>query len=161
MKKRSTLTIIGLALLTSLILVKPVFAASWILLARLPGLSSVEIGPGSNPLGVYIKAWYGFIIGSIGIITTLMIMWGGFKWLYSRGDSGEIGKAKEIIFSAIMGLMIAFLSYTILYIVNPDLLTIKMPNIGPINQVGTVGPSTAGGVGGGLVTQHQQPILTQ
>ena len=99
MKKRSTLTIIGLALLTSLILVKPVFAASWILLARLPGLSSVEIGPGSNPLGVYIKAWYGFIIGSIGIITTLMIMWGGFKWLYSRGDSGEIGKAKEIIFS--------------------------------------------------------------
>ncbi|HPW39651.1 MAG TPA: pilin [bacterium] len=84
----------------------------------------------SNILADYIVMWYNFIIGAIGILATVMIMYGGLKWLTSRGNSAAIGDAKEKIFSALIGLVLVFLSYTILYLVNPNLTVIKTPNIG-------------------------------
>ncbi len=101
-------------------------------------------------LGKYVSAWYGFIIGTVGILATIMIMYGGFKWMTSRGGSG-INDAKDIIWSALIGLTLAFLSYTILYLINPDLLTIGLPEMGgikyDINYVGDVAiPSNALGM---------------
>lgn len=107
--------------------------------------STVKIGPGSNPLGDYIKTWYGFIIGTIGILATVMIMWAGFKWLTSRGNSKTISDAKDIIWSSITGLLIAFLSYTILNLMNPNLTKIGLP---ALESSLTAGSST-GFVGGG------------
>ena len=80
-----------------------------------------------EPLYWYLSVWYGFIIGSVGILATVMIMWGGFKWLTSRGNATTISAAKETIWSAIIGLVLAFLSYTILYLINPALIVIKTP----------------------------------
>ena len=45
----------------------------------------------------YIKLWYNFVIGVVGIIATVIIMWGGFKWLTSRGNSAAITDAKDRI----------------------------------------------------------------
>lgn len=84
-----------------------------------------EIEITNNLLSEYIKTWYNFIIGAIGILATVMIMYGGLKWLTSRGNSAVIGDAKEKIFSALIGLILVFLSYTILYLVNPNLVEIK------------------------------------
>ncbi|MFA4872242.1 MAG: pilin [Patescibacteria group bacterium] len=81
----------------------------------------------NEPLATYLAIWYGFIIGSVGILATVMIMWGGFKWLTSRGNATNISNAKENIWSAIIGLVLAFLSYTILYLINPALTVIKTP----------------------------------
>jgi len=81
----------------------------------------------NNILGKYIQAWYGFLIGTVGIIATVMIMWGGFKFLTSRGDRTMVSNAQSIIISAITGLVLAFGSYTILYLINPNLLTIRVP----------------------------------
>jgi|GEM_PF-2339156 hypothetical protein len=90
-----------------------------------------------NVFSDYITVWYGFAVGSIGIFATVMIMWGGFKWLTSRGNSGNIGEAKEIMWSAIIGLCLAFFSYTILNILNPDLVTINSPGLKGIDTSGT------------------------
>jgi len=81
----------------------------------------------NNILGKYIQAWYGFLIGTVGIIATVMIMWGGLKFLASRGDRTMVGNAQSIIISALTGLVLAFGSYTILYLINPNLLTIRVP----------------------------------
>jgi hypothetical protein len=81
----------------------------------------------NNILGDYIKAWYGFLIGTVGIIAAVMIMYGGIKFLASRGDNTQISNARETIISAITGLVLAFGSYTILSIVSPNLLTIHVP----------------------------------
>jgi len=67
-----------------------------------------------------------------GIIATIIIMWGGFKWLFSRGDTKQISDAKDTIFSAIAGLILAFGSYLIISLVNPNLTKIKMPEISDI-----------------------------
>ncbi|HNZ73158.1 MAG TPA: hypothetical protein PKG73_00945, partial [bacterium] len=83
-------------------------------------------------LSEYIKTWYNFIIGAIGILATVMIMYGGLKWLTSRGNSAVISNAKEKIFSALIGLVLVFLSYTILYLVNPNLVNIKPLDISTI-----------------------------
>ena len=80
----------------------------------------------TQTLGKYIQIWYGLIIGTVGILASIMIMYGGFKWLTSRGGQA-VSEAKDIIFSALIGLTLAFLSYTILYLVNPNLLKIGLP----------------------------------
>jgi len=79
--------------------------------------------------GTYFQLWYSFAIGAVGVLATVMIMWGGFKWLTSRGNSGVISESKQIIWSAIIGVVLAFLSYTILYLINPQLTTIGLPTL--------------------------------
>jgi len=80
----------------------------------------------SKGLGDFIKLWYNFIIGAVGIMATVMIMYAGIKWLTSRGNATVISDSKEKIFAALIGLTIAFLSYTILALINPNLLTIGL-----------------------------------
>lgn len=93
-------------------------------------MTGFDISPqGNSILGEYIATWYGFLLGTVGIMATLMIMWGGFKYLTSRGDKGMIDSAKNIIISAITGVVLAFGSYTILSVVNPALLKINMPGL--------------------------------
>jgi hypothetical protein len=83
--------------------------------------------------GAYFQLWYSFAIGAVGVLATVMLMWGGFKWLTSRGNSGVISESKQIIWSALIGVVLAFLSYTILYLVNPRLTTIGLPTLNTTN----------------------------
>jgi hypothetical protein len=82
-----------------------------------------------SSFGEYFKTWYSFAIGAVGVLATVMLMWGGFKWLTSRGNSGVISESKQIIWSALIGVVLAFLSYTILYLINPRLTTIGLPTL--------------------------------
>jgi len=84
---------------------------------------------GSRGFGLYIQLWYSFIVGAVGIMATVMIMYAGIKWITSRGNTSVISDAKEKIWAAVMGMAIAFLSYTILAIINPGLLTINLPGL--------------------------------
>lgn len=113
----------------------------------------------TQTLGKYISAWYSLIVGVIGILATVMVMYGGFRWLTSGGGAGK-NEAKDIILSALVGLVLAFLSYTILYLINPNLLTIGLPEIKGIQYdenfaMAAVNPSMegaayrSGGGGGG------------
>jgi GH24 family phage-related lysozyme (muramidase) len=76
-------------------------------------------------LGDFFNIWYGMLMGAIGVVATFMIAWGGFQYLSSRGDSTQIGNAKNTIISAITGLILAFTSYLILSVINPGLLVFK------------------------------------
>ena len=77
----------------------------------------------------YIQLWYSFVVGVVGILATVIIMWGGFKWLTSRGNAAAIGDAKDRIWSAVIGLVLVFLSYNLLWIINRNLLTISLPTL--------------------------------
>jgi len=67
-----------------------------------------------------------------------MIMWGGFKYLVSRGDKASIESAKTQMISAVTGVVLAFGTYTLLYLINPALLTINTPNLPGIQGGGNV-----------------------
>lgn len=102
----------------------------------------------TQTLGKYIQVWYGLIIGTVGILAAIMIMYGGFRWLTSRGGQA-VSEAKDIIFSALIGLTLAFLSYAILYLINPNLLNIGLPGITGIQSSGNYAGDQSGGGSGG------------
>lgn len=50
----------------------------------------------------------------VGYITIIMIAWGGYLYMFSRGTPERAEKGKKTLISAIVGLMIAMLSGVIL-----------------------------------------------
>ena len=124
---------------------------------EIPG---IELEKG-NLLGSYIKAWFQFLLGVIGIIATVMIMIGGFKYLTSQGDKGKIQDAQNMMISAITGLILAFGSVAILGLVNPNLLTLTMPPIAGIDYEGTYDktsrPPRLGGNAGEIDNTPREP----
>jgi len=101
-------------------------------LTPIPGLGELNVN--GDTFKIYVQTAYSFIIGSVGILATVEIMWAGFKWITSQGNPGKIGEAKEVIWAAIIGLFLAFFSWIILNIINPALLTPTFPSITGIEK---------------------------
>ncbi len=73
----------------------------------------------TNPLSVSTPgALIGNIIktlmGVVGVVAVLMIVWGGVMYMTSAGSDEKIGTAKKIITGAIIGLVISILAYVII-----------------------------------------------
>ena len=49
----------------------------------------------------------------IGLVLLVMLVWGGFEWMMSGGDTGKVTTAKGKITNSIIGLVIIFLAYAI------------------------------------------------
>lgn len=53
------------------------------------------------------------ILGSVGAIALLYLVWGGITWMTSQGNSERVKKGKDTIVWAILGLALIFSSYVI------------------------------------------------
>ena len=53
------------------------------------------------------------IVGFLGIITILIILAGGFKWMTSGGSEDKIGEAKKLISAGVVGLVVVLAAYAI------------------------------------------------
>lgn len=71
----------------------------------------------------YISAVYSFAIWAVGIAALLMISIGAFMYLTSAGNNAAMSSAKGVITDALIGLVLAMLSWLLLYIINPDLVS--------------------------------------
>jgi len=56
-----------------------------------------------------------FILGVLAAL--LYLVWGGFKWLTSGGDKAAVQSAREHIVAAIVGLVLMFIVYAIMFII--------------------------------------------
>jgi len=54
------------------------------------------------------------LMGVVGVVAVLMIVWGGVMYMTSAGSEERIGTAKKIITGAIIGLVISLLAYVII-----------------------------------------------
>lgn len=72
--------------------------------------------------GEYVQTLYEFSLGLVSIIAVVLIMIGGIRWIAAAGNESAIGEAREMITSAVIGLIIALLSYTLLVFINPALV---------------------------------------
>lgn len=79
----------------------------------------------SDLLPRYIKAIYQYAIGAVGILAAVVMMYGGTLWILSMGNAERSTDAKSWIFAALSGLVLTLSAYSILYVVNPDLLNFK------------------------------------
>ncbi len=106
------------------------FAASQGQAALLPYDLEVPIGSTTsvNSVADYIDTIYQFLVGIAGVTATVMIMLGGWQWIFAGGNESAITSAKERITSAIIGLVLALASYLILFTINPALVELTSLN---------------------------------
>lgn len=84
-----------------------------------------NLTPVADKAGVADKSNLADVVGTIinvalslvGITFLLLMVYGGYLWLASRGDEAMIEKAKEIIKSSIIGLVIVMSAYAITVLV--------------------------------------------
>jgi len=53
------------------------------------------------------------LMGLLGIIFVVLMVYAGFLWMTARGDKGTVDKAKDIIRNSIIGIILIFLAYAI------------------------------------------------
>ncbi|PJA94148.1 MAG: hypothetical protein CO133_00490, partial [Candidatus Komeilibacteria bacterium CG_4_9_14_3_um_filter_37_5] len=74
-------------------------------------------------LGEYISALYNYGVKVVAVLAVVMIMVGGWRWIFAGGNAARIGAAKKVIASAIIGLILMLTSYMLLTVINPSLLS--------------------------------------
>ncbi len=108
------------------------------IMEQIPGLAKA----GSQiDFYTYVSYVYKFGIGAVGICAMLMIIIGGYMYMAAAGNNASMENAKGVITDAVVGLILAFASYLILYVINPDLVRIKKMEPMPIlsQEYGTSG----------------------
>ncbi len=77
----------------------------------------------------YLKYFYNFFVWALAVFAVTLISWGGFKRIMAAGSTERIKDANDTIFKAIIGLVLALLSYTLLNLLNPKLVANTVPLI--------------------------------
>ena len=74
-----------------------------------------------TPMGlISVLIWWAFRLA--GILAFVMIVYAGFQYLVSGGNTAQQKDAQERIMNAIIGLVLLFAFYIILHTINPDIL---------------------------------------
>jgi len=88
------------------------------------GLFPGETDAARSDFRLYIRNFYFFSIGAGMLVATVLIMIGGMIWVTSAGNQGRIGKAKEYIVNAIIGVILLLGAFTILQLINPNFVNL-------------------------------------
>ena len=57
------------------------------------------------------------LLGLVGVIFFIMIIYGGVAWMTAAGNPEKVGKAKKLIINAVIGLAIVTAAYSISYFI--------------------------------------------
>ncbi len=74
--------------------------------------SNVGVGTSSNLEGT-IAAIINIVLGFLGIIAVVIIIFAGFKWMTAGGNEEQVKSARQMILQAIAGLVIVFSAWII------------------------------------------------
>lgn len=108
---------------------------------RIPGLNFSDIKISTNTadsgaiqlsvpyLGEYIGAVYRYLLVISSILAVVMIIIAGIQWTISGGNAEIVTKARKKIGHALLGLLLLMISYSILYLINPNLVIIDNINV--------------------------------
>lgn len=74
---------------------------------------NVESDLGSEDLTATIGKLIAALLSVLGVIFLLLIIWAGFTWMTANGDSKKVDKAKDILITSVVGLIILLSAYAI------------------------------------------------
>ncbi|PIY97225.1 MAG: hypothetical protein COY66_00555 [Candidatus Kerfeldbacteria bacterium CG_4_10_14_0_8_um_filter_42_10] len=80
------------------------------------GLGS-SLGLGTADLLDTVISVLQWILGLLGLVAVIIVLYGGFVWMTAGGNQEKIKKAKKILMNALIGLAIILLSWAIVYFV--------------------------------------------
>ncbi|MBQ3429898.1 hypothetical protein IJG21_00545 [Candidatus Saccharibacteria bacterium] len=66
-----------------------------------------------NIIGGKVSGPINVILWIVGVLSVVMIIYGGLSYMTSAGDAAKVNKAKTILIYSIVGLIIAILAYAI------------------------------------------------
>lgn len=110
----------------------PVFA-QYKLQVGIPGEKALQPGQTVQSIAEYINSIYLFALGIAGITALGVIVFGAIEYTISAGFPSRQKDAMDRITQAVFGLILLFASWLILYTINPNLVTLKDPDLPPIN----------------------------
>lgn len=84
-------------------------------LGALPVHAALTNPLGSNDLRVVIGYLVRAMLGLSGAIALFVFVWSGMMMMLAAGDAKKIGKAKESLTWATIGLVVIFTAYTLVY----------------------------------------------
>ncbi len=110
---------------------KKLFASvSSVVMFALPAIASAQLGQDLSNLGLNafadntnlgtnieligtIARIINILLGFLGVIAVILVLWGGFKWMTAAGDEGKIGEAKKLMGAGVVGLVIILAAFAI------------------------------------------------
>ncbi|MCK5412824.1 MAG: hypothetical protein KAI57_00430 [Candidatus Pacebacteria bacterium] len=132
-------------------------ATTWDPLVKIPGIPSTGIN-----LSTYLVGLYNFMLSVVGIVAVMMLIVAGMRYITAAGNATSVTDAKSIAGNAVVGLLLALLSFVILKTINPDVLYLKKPGSGFAGTTGT--PVDLGSCGSydsaGVCTCANNEIIT-
>ena len=96
-------------------------------LTKLAGAAKLDTG--STDLVTIIGAIVGTVLVLLGVVLIVLILYAGFLWMTSQGDKTKVDKAKQMIYQAIIGLLIVFAAYAITNFVFGALTSVTGGNV--------------------------------
>lgn len=114
-KLKTTLLTLALAfgLVAVPLAVAPVTSADTAANSVKDGVNKIGGDSGQADFNTGIKTIVNMLLFLLGVIAVIMIIYGGFRYVISQGDSGNTKAAKDIILYAVVGLVVAILAYAI------------------------------------------------
>jgi hypothetical protein len=99
-------------------------ASAYALLEPISGVTSVDTRA-SGAVGSYLSNIYVLGIGLAGVLAVLMIVVGGIQYIGSGMSPSGKSDAKDRITNAVLGLLLALLSWLILNTIDPNLVSLR------------------------------------
>ena len=118
-------SIISIAIMTC-----AVFGVSVLSTASLPGSASAQVSEGINTATTsemqgksidgdkgLIKTVVNILLWAVGILSVIMIIFSGFRYITSAGDASKTKSAQSTLIYSVVGLIVAILAYAIVNMV--------------------------------------------
>jgi hypothetical protein len=120
---------------------------SLVSVARAVTISTNIPGTTPNPNGTspaaFVGNFYQYALMIGGVLAFVVIVYGGVRYMASAGNPSGQSDAKEWIESALLGLLLLIGAYFVLNVINPQLTTLALPPLQPLNiQASPTPPST-------------------
>lgn len=78
-------------------------------------------GSGAPNISQIVASIIQYALSFLGVIFLALLIYAGFLWMTAAGDQDKITKAKQILQSSVIGLIIIISSYTVTYFVLKNL----------------------------------------
>ncbi len=97
---------------------------------------SIPIGSVKSVKNVrsYIQTAFQYALTVVGIVAAIMLIWGGFKYVIGS-SAGDVSSSKKTMQGAIIGLILLYVSWTLLNALNPATLKFDTLDIYLTNKV--------------------------
>ena len=142
------ITVASLILVSTVIFFIPLISSAQMLVPQIDGLTTADI---RTVAGSIIQIF----LGLLGLIALVIILYGGFVWMTSGGNEEKISKAKKILSSGVIGLLIILASYAITTFILEKVQDAINDGSSSTSGSGGFGSGLGGGaLGGGIIEYH-------